>query len=190
MTKTLVSEKTHLQSQGLPPNQQVSEVTPPHSTQLAPEVPTQVICPVAEPTQHSIMGLPIVHLSLALKDPPWTLLTQRGIFPMAETICQSSQTFAGRLGSFQVKLAGSNPGAVGHSDSIRGLSHPPHVTSPPALSTLQPSPVQRGHCSTGGRDTISPAEAGHLPNPNHKGGVLLQQFIAPKKMGVRDLSST
>ena len=73
-----------------PPNQQVSEVTPLHVPQIS----------VAEPTQHSVLGLPIVHLSLVIQDPPWAHLTQRGLLPMAETICHSSQTFAGRLSLF------------------------------------------------------------------------------------------
>ena len=35
----------------------------------------QATCPVtvAEPTQYTILGLPIVHLSLAVKNPPWIL---------------------------------------------------------------------------------------------------------------------
>ena len=70
-----------------PPNQQVSEVTPLHVPQIS----------MAEPTQHSVLGLPIVHLSLVIQDPPWA---HRGLLPMAETICHSSQTFAGRISVF------------------------------------------------------------------------------------------
>ena len=57
--------------------------------------------PLAEPNQHSIPGLPVVHLSLSLANPPWVQLSQRGILPMAETICQSTQTFAGRVSLFR-----------------------------------------------------------------------------------------
>ena len=52
------------------------------------DMPIKAICSVAEPTQYSVMALPILHLSLALEDPPWIQLTQRGILPMAETICR------------------------------------------------------------------------------------------------------
>ena len=44
---------------------------------------------------HSVLHHGSAHsapLSLELEDPPWIQLTQRGILPMAETICQSSQT--------------------------------------------------------------------------------------------------
>ena len=80
------------------PNQQVSEVIPRihlESTQQLPEKP------LAEPNQHCILGLPVVHLSLSLANTPWVQLSQRGILPMAETICQSTQTFAGRVSLFR-----------------------------------------------------------------------------------------
>ena len=57
--------------------------------------------PLAEPTQHSILELQVVHLSLPLGSQPWVQLSQKGILPMAETICQSSQTFAGRISLFR-----------------------------------------------------------------------------------------
>ena len=44
---------------------------------------------MANPT---VLGMPIIHLSCQLKDPPWIQLTLRGISPMAESIAQSNQT--------------------------------------------------------------------------------------------------
>ena len=79
----------------LKPNQQVLEASPLVSSQPPP------VKPLAEPTHHSILGLPVVHLSLSLVNPPWVQLSQRGILPMAETICQSTQTFAGRISLFR-----------------------------------------------------------------------------------------
>ena len=51
------------------PNQQMSEVTLNilESTQQASEKPIQ---PVTGPTQYTILGLPVVHLSLSLENPP------------------------------------------------------------------------------------------------------------------------
>ena len=107
--KTTVSENTpHLQVLA---NQQVSEVITLNvlkDTQKASEKPIQATClvTVAEPTQYTILGLPIVHLptvhlSLALENPPWIQLSQRGILPIAENICQTSQTFASRISLFR-----------------------------------------------------------------------------------------
>ena len=85
-----VSEHTPLAE----PNQQVSDVTPLIPLESNQQLPEK---PLAEPTQLSILGLPVVHLSLPLGNPPWVQLSQKGILPMAETICQSSQAFAGRI---------------------------------------------------------------------------------------------
>ena len=74
----------------------------------------------------------------------------------------------------QVKLGGSNSGALGHPDSNRGLSHPPSFHSLPTFSSLQPPSVHRGHCNIGGGDKVPPSEAGHQSNPNSNRGVLLQ----------------
>ena len=87
-------------------NQQVSEVITLNvlkGTQKASEKPIKATClvTVAEPTQYTILGLPIVYLSLALENPPWIQPSQRGILPMAENICQTSQTFAGRISLFR-----------------------------------------------------------------------------------------
>ena len=87
-------------------NQQVSGFTALNvleGTQKASEKPIQETCPVtlAEPTQYTILGLPIVHLSVALENPPWIQLSQRGILPKVETICQTTQTFAGRISLFR-----------------------------------------------------------------------------------------
>ena len=82
----------------LKPNQQVLEASP--LTSLVSSQPPPVK-PLAEPTHHSILGLPVVHLSLSLVNPLWVQLSQRGILPMAETICQSTQTFAGRISLFR-----------------------------------------------------------------------------------------
>ena len=47
-----------------------------------------------------ILGLPILRLSLTLKDPPWTRLIKMGITPIAAELC-TTQTFAGRISLFQ-----------------------------------------------------------------------------------------
>ena len=65
--------------------------------------------------------------SLSLMNPPWIQLSQKGILPVAETIhkdlCWQDQPI-------QAKLGNHNSGTLGHSDSIRGLSHSPHVCPP------------------------------------------------------------
>ena len=104
---------------------------------------------------------------------------------MTETICQTSQTFAGRIYKpIQVKLEDSNvtQPPLATSDSTRGLSHSPHVCSPPTILPLLSSLVHRKHSNTGGRDTVSPAEAGYLSNSNFNKGVLLylNTYIVPK----------
>ena len=58
----------------------------PESAQQPPEKP------LAGPNQHFILGLPVVHLSLSLANAPWVQLSQRGLPPMAETICQSTKS--------------------------------------------------------------------------------------------------
>ena len=49
---------------------------------------------------YTVLGLPILHLSLSLKDPPWTQLIQPGITPIAAELF-TIQTFAGRISLFQ-----------------------------------------------------------------------------------------
>ena len=39
---------------------------------------------------------------------------------------------------------------------------------------MQPLSVLQGSCNNGGGDSVSPAEAGYLPNFNPHGGILLQ----------------
>ena len=92
-----VSVHTSAQSLGKP-NQQVLKVSPLTCLVSSQSLPVK---PLAEPTQHSILGLPVVHLSLSLVNSPWIQLSHRGILPMAETICQSTQTFAGRVSLFR-----------------------------------------------------------------------------------------
>ena len=114
----------------LKPNQQVLEASP--LTSLVSSQPPPVK-PLAEPTHHSILGLPVVHLSLSLVNPPWVQLSQRGILPMAETICQSTQTFCWQNQPIQVKLGSLNPGAKGYHNPLMSVPH-----------SHQSSPVHRG----------------------------------------------
>ena len=96
-----VSENIPQVSDPPPSNQLVSETTP-----LQTPIPVSEITPLqkslAEANQYSVLGFPIVHLPPAGESPPQTQLIQRGILPMAETICQSSQTFAGRISLFKL----------------------------------------------------------------------------------------
>ena len=162
-----VSENIPQASDLSPTNQQVSETTPLHS-QKTP------MCSVAEPTHYSVLGLPIVHLSLILENPPWTQLTQRGIIPMAETICQSSQTFAGRISLFSLNWKALTQETWVNQTVMEGYHIPlmslPNQCSPPP----KPSPVLRGHYIIGGGDTVSPAETGHLSDLNSSRGILLE----------------
>ena len=108
------------------------------------------------PTQFTIPGLPILRLSIPLKDPPRIQLTQRGISPMAETILQSNQTIAGWINLFQQnwKAITQDPWIITFPSHLYVL----HTNSPlhVALTVIQ------GSCSNGGGNPISPAEAGYL----------------------------
>ena len=178
-TKQKVSEYTPQSPVlDLPLNQQVSETTPPDSPlciQQVSEIPIKVVCPIAEP---SIMDQPIVHLCLVLEDPPWLQLTQRGIFSMAETICQSSQTFAGTISLFgsNWKAPTQDPWVIQTVlEATTFLSCFPS----PTFTSLQLSSVHQESCSIGGRDTVPLAETDHFSNPNSKEGILLQHEKKP-----------
>jgi len=82
---------------------------------------------MAEPSQYSILGLPVVHLSPSLKNPQ---LPQRGILPMAET----SQIFASRISLFRSNW---------EKNCNRGISYSLHICSPSAVPSRQPTHVLR-----------------------------------------------
>ena len=124
-----VSVHTSAQSLGKP-NQQVLEVSPLTCLASSQSLPVK---PLAEPAQHSILGLPVVHLSLSLVIPPWTQLSYRGILPMAETICQSTQTFAGRVSQFRSKWEAltREPWDIQTVSEGYHILPPPHQLLPP-----------------------------------------------------------
>ena len=154
----------------LKPNQQVLEASP--LTSLVSSQPPPVK-PLAEPTHHSILGLPVVHLSLSLVNPPWVQLSQRGILPMAETICQSTQTFCWQNQPIQVKLGSLNPGAKGYHNPLMSVPHQHLPPTNPHLST-EDSDFERG-------DTVSPAGAGNLSGPSLNEGLLLQHVYSSQE---------
>ena len=82
-------------------------------------------------------------------------------------ICRQNQPI-------QSELEGPNSGDMGDSDSDGRLPHLPHVCPQPMLPSPQPSPVLRGYYNIGRGDTVSPAETGHLSNPNSSRGILLE----------------
>ena len=54
--------------------------------EIAPTKPAQVI---TLGHKHKILGLPILHLTLIQKDPPWIQLIKMGINPIAAKLCKS-----------------------------------------------------------------------------------------------------
>ena len=169
-------------------NQQVSEVTPLNvleGTQKASEKPIQAACPVtvAESTQYTILGLPIVHLSLALENPSWIQLSQRGILPLAETVCQTTQTFAGRISLFRSnwKALTQEPWVI---QTVLEGYHIPLLSAP-----LQQSPPCNPHMFTEDAATLEEEIQSLLQKqaicqtsvPTE--GFYLNMFIVPKKDG-------
>ena len=67
--------------------------------QVSESTPAKQMCVTLPGHHHTILGLPILHLSLTLKDPPWTQLIRMGITPIAAELC-ANQTFAGRISLF------------------------------------------------------------------------------------------
>ena len=109
-----INIQTEAKVQKLIPNrtgsvQKVSESTP---NQHVPEV-----------TQLSIMGLPIIHLSIPQENPPWTLLLKMGIAPLvAELTPQAILRWEDHLIPFELER--SNQRSLGTRDCDTGLSHP------------------------------------------------------------------
>ena len=113
---------------------------------------------------HSLLCVGPSHsalLLIILENPPWTQLTQRDIIQMAETICQSSQTFAGRISLFCLNWKALTP-QTWVIQTVTEATTSPHVCPQPILPSPQPSPVLRGHYNIGKGYTAFPAETGHL----------------------------
>ena len=138
----------------------------------ASEKPIQAACPVtvAEPTQYTILDLPILSIRESTMD---STVSERHIANGRDNLSDHSD-LCWQNQPIQVELEGPNSGTMGHSNSTRGLSHSSLVCSPPTISTLQPSLVHRGCSNTGGGDTVPPAEAGHMSNFSPNRGVLFK----------------
>ena len=96
-------------------------------------------------------------------------------------LCRSNQLVPSQLES-------PNSGTMDHSDCVGGIPYPSYISSTPALPSIQSSSVLGGSCDNGGRDSVSPAEAGHLSNPYHHRGILLQ-YVPSSQEGWRSETS-
>jgi len=82
---------------------------------------------------------------------------------MAETIFLSSQTFAGRISLFSMNWNAITQDIWLTQTVAEGYDIP--FTYVPNQCSSHSAPLLGGLCSIGGRDTVSPAEAGDFLNP-------------------------
>ena len=150
---------------------QVSESTPPKQT-----------CVTPSGGHYTVLGLPILYLSLSLKDPPWTQLIQLGITPIAAELC-TTQTFAGRISLFLTNWKALSLDSWVLQTVTRGY-HIPLIADP-----VQKFPPHSPHLPLG--DVMILEEEIHSllqkqaiqQIPSSAEGFYSNMFLVPKKRG-------
>ena len=71
-----------------------------HTYKMSEGTPTISVQQTVPSHQRTILGLPILHLTLSQTNPPWIQLLKMGIASIAAELC-SNQPFAGRISLFQ-----------------------------------------------------------------------------------------
>ena len=150
--------------------------------QVSESTPAKQTCVTQCGHHYTVLGLPILHLSLSLKDPPWTRLIQSGIAPIAAELC-TTQTFAGRISLFQANWKALSSDSWVLQTVTRGY-HIPLIANP-----AQKFPPHSPHLTSG--DVIVLEEEIHSllqkqviqQIPSSAEGFYSNMFLVPKKGG-------
>jgi len=141
----------HQVSEIIPPSQLVSEIIPPNK-QVAELAPPNL--QVSEVTHSAFCSVPsnsaplTGHARPRLEPASSERYTSDGRDNFQSDLCRQNLSVLN-------ELEGHHPGCMANSDSDRGLPYPLHICTQPTLLSSHSTPLFRGHCSIGGRDTAA-----------------------------------
>ena len=140
--------------------------------QVSESTPAKQMCVTLSGHHYTILGLPILHLSLSLKDPIRDNTNcSRALHN--SNICRQDQPVSGELEGFILRQ-------LGPTDCDQGIPISPHCRSSSKVSASQPTPTTRRCYRLGGGNPFFNAEAGNPTNSFLNRGVLFKHVPGAK----------